>query len=233
MNEKSIIFDEYNTDETVNLYNDFTYNIGLLGAEKYILQKYAHKEDKLLDACCGAGRTAIGTYSLGFTNIVGVDICESMIAAAKINTRQLGYDISYKCCDILEMNEFEFDFISFWFNSLMVVPTQAYRSAILSRCIKNLSPNGIIVITAPVMPSDYDFEKELDQFSQKGYSFLFEYGDRIFDDVCFIHFPTEMEIDQYFTGLKLLESNLLDNVYQQTGRGRSLSYEGKFWVYRR
>ena len=83
------------------------------------------------------------------------------------------------------------------------------------------------------MPNDYDFEKELVQFTQSGYSFRFEYGDRIYDDVCFIHFPTEMEIDQYFTGLKLLESNLLDSVHQQTGRGRSLSYKGKFWVYRR
>lgn len=233
MRKKEIIIDEYNSEETVTMYSDFTENIGLLETEKLLLKRYASTGSKILDACCGAGRTTIGTYRIGFKKIIGVDICEAMIRAADRNSSQHSCKIDYRCCDVLEFEEKGFDLITFWFNSLMIIPNLQYRQSIIQHCISCLNNNGIIIITAPILPDGYDYNDEETNYSKTKYTFDFEYGDRVFDEQCYIHFPTDQEIERYFVGMTLLESDLFDNVCSQQGRGRSLSYKEKYWVYRR
>lgn len=233
MSEKDIIIDEYNSEDTVSLYSDFTENIGLLDTEKLLLQRYASTSSKILYACCGAGRTTIGAYKIGLKKIIGIDICELMIKAARCNSIRSNCKIDFKCCDILEFDEARFDLITFWFNSLMIIPNLQYRQSIIHHCISCLNEDGIIIITAPVAPDNYDYTDEEKIFAKTKYTFGFEYGDRVFDDRCYIHFPTDHEIERYFVGMKLLESDLFDNVCTQQGRGRSLSYKEKYWVYRR
>ena len=222
---KDIIIDEYNSEDTVNLYSDFAENIGLLDTERLLLQRYASTESKILDACCGAGRTTIGTYKIGLKNITGVDICDSMIRAATYNSIRSDCLIDYRCCDILEFGETGFDLITFWFNSLMIIPNHQYRQSIIYHCKNCLNIDGIIIITAPIVPDNYDYNDEEKNFAKTKYTFEFEYGDRVFDNRCYIHFPTDLEIEEYFVGMKLLESDLFDNVCSQQGRGHSLSYK--------
>ncbi len=45
--------------------------------------KYINKDDNILDLGCGAWRTTFVLNKLGYHNIVGVDIAESLIDFAK------------------------------------------------------------------------------------------------------------------------------------------------------
>ena len=69
----------YNENEMINYYTDIVHNIGLFKCEKILFEKYLNFQDKILDIGCGAGRTTIPLYNMGYKDIIGLDIAEEMI----------------------------------------------------------------------------------------------------------------------------------------------------------
>ena len=83
------------------------------------------------------------------------------------------------------------------------------------------------------MPEDYEVKYEYENYKDSSYSFGFEYGDRIYDGRYYIHFPSDDEILDTCKALSLVETDICENVCSQGGRGYSLTYREKYWVFRR
>ena len=56
--------------------------VGLWDSERLVVSRYLSKEDRILDIGCGAGRTTIALYRLGYSKVRGVDLSRGMIEHA-------------------------------------------------------------------------------------------------------------------------------------------------------
>ena len=65
---------------------------------KIIFSKYIVPSDKILDIGCGVDRTTFGLYSLGFTDIMGIDFSEEVIAACNHIKIKKEYRNLFYCC---------------------------------------------------------------------------------------------------------------------------------------
>ena len=82
----------FTTEKTVSDYAKAVREIGLWESEKIMIKKYFNLESRILDIGCGAGRTTIGLYKLGYHLIEGLDLSEAMIAQARRISKELKYD---------------------------------------------------------------------------------------------------------------------------------------------
>ena len=80
-------------------YSNDTFNIGLWESEKIFITKYFSKEGKILDLGCGAGRTTIGLFKLGYKDLIGVDLTPSMIEEAMKNSSKAGIKVQFEIGD--------------------------------------------------------------------------------------------------------------------------------------
>lgn len=230
MNPIQITIDEYNDKNTVLLYYDFLEHIGLLEIEKYLIKKYCEKHLKILDVGCSCGRTTFGLYDMGYTNIIGVDICENMILKARQSCLDKQIFIDFRIGDVKDFVEYGQDVVCFWFNGLMTVPENRVRKVLVDSIYKILNKGGYFIFTTPIIPDDYNYNIERKNIKNK---FSSEYGDRIYDNRYYIHFPSDVEILELCNKYELIETNVCDLVCPQSGRGKSLSYKEKYWVVRR
>ena len=73
--------------------------VGLWDSERMLISKYFTKEDRILDIGCGAGRTTIALYRLGYLKVLGVDLSSGMIDHATSLAKQAGYPIPFEVGD--------------------------------------------------------------------------------------------------------------------------------------
>ncbi|MDA1348882.1 MAG: class I SAM-dependent methyltransferase, partial [Chloroflexi bacterium] len=63
-------------------YVDAVDQVGLWDSERMLVSTYFAVDDQILDIGCGAGRSTIALYRLGYPNIRGVDLSEGMVKRA-------------------------------------------------------------------------------------------------------------------------------------------------------
>ena len=89
----------FTTEKTVSDYTKTVKKIGLWESEKMMIKKYFNPEDRILDIGCGAGRTTIGLYKLGYHLVEGLDLSEAMIVQARRISKELNYNITFSVGD--------------------------------------------------------------------------------------------------------------------------------------
>ena len=74
--DTEFIRESFTTEKTVSDYAKAVREIGLWESEKMMIRKYFNSEGQILDIGCGAGRTTIGLYKLGYHLVEGLDLKE-------------------------------------------------------------------------------------------------------------------------------------------------------------
>ena len=76
------IRETYNREEMQKTYTEAVDKVRLWKSEKIMFDKYIPKNSSILDLGCGAGRTTINMFKIGYKNIVGLDISDKFIEFA-------------------------------------------------------------------------------------------------------------------------------------------------------
>jgi len=84
----------FTTEKTVLNYTKAVKEIGLWKSEKIMIKKFFNLENRILNIGCGAGRTTIGLYELGYHLVEGLDLSEAMIVQAKRISKE--YELFWK-----------------------------------------------------------------------------------------------------------------------------------------
>jgi len=190
----------YNEDEMINYYTGIANNIGLFKCEKLLFKKYLNVENKILDIGCGAGRTTIPLYNMGYKDIVGLDIAEEMIKSAK----SLCSNIDFVVGDAtnLQYSSETFDKAIFSFNGLMLIPRIESRLKALKEINRVLKNEGYFIFSTPYLDNKLEskfWTSEKIKWEQGDFDRrLYEFGDLLIDDFdieeIFIHIPKISEI---------------------------------------
>ena len=111
----------FSTEITVSDYTKAVREIGLWESEKIMIEKYFNPESRILDIGCGAGRTTIGLYELGYHLVEGLDLSEAMIIQARRISKELNYNIAFSVGDAacLGYDDETFSAALFSFNGIM------------------------------------------------------------------------------------------------------------------
>lgn len=176
----------FTTEKTVSDYTKAVSEIGLWESEKMMLKKYFNPEGQVLDIGCGAGRTTIGLYKLGYHLVEGLDLSEAMIVQARRISKELNYNITFRVGDAacLDYDDETFKAALFSFNGIMQIPGRENRIKALKEIKRILKPKGYFLFTT----HDRDGSKEYESFWKEERikwalhledKSLHEFGDRI------------------------------------------------------
>lgn len=236
------IRDSYLDPNVVEEYGQDTINIGLWNSEKFIVEKYLTKSDRILDLGCGAGRTTIGLYKLGYKNIIGFDLSEMMIGKAiEISSREgcpIDFVMGNALC--LKFDDSSFDAVLFSFNGLMLIPGKNNRIKALFEIRRVLKPGGIFIFTTHADRGKGIYESfwlEQNERWNKGLQDerLIDFGDILYEDeygTHYLHIPIRDEVIQEITesGLKLIEDKLRSEICIESEAVLNKCAECRFWV---
>ncbi|MCG2762664.1 MAG: class I SAM-dependent methyltransferase [Candidatus Atribacteria bacterium] len=155
----------FTTEKTVSDYAKAVSEVGLWESEKMMIEKYFNPENRILDIGCGAGRTTIGLYKLGYHLIEGLDLSEAMIVQARRISKNLNYNISFRVGDVacLDYDDETFEVALFSFNGIMQIPRKENRIKVLKEIKRILKPEGYFLFTT----HDRDSGKEYESFWQE------------------------------------------------------------------
>ncbi|GAI63355.1 unnamed protein product, partial [marine sediment metagenome] len=164
MNTKKVDTDfirkSFSTEKTVSDYAKAVMEISLWESEKIMIEKYFNPESRILDIGCGAGRTTIGLYKLGFHLVEGLDLSEAMIVQARTISKELNYNIAFSVGNAvcLDYNDETFNAALFSFNGIMQIPGRENRIKVLKEIKRILKPKGYFLFTTHDRESDKEYE---------------------------------------------------------------------------
>lgn len=228
----------YNEDEMKNYYTNITKEIGLFKCEEILFKKYLNLEDKIIDLGCGAGRTTIPLYNMGYKNITGLDIAEGMIKSAK----SLCNNIDFVIGDVtdIQFNDETFDKAIFSFNGLMLIPKLESRLKALKEINRILKNNGYFIFSTPYMDnklhSKFWINEEVKWQKGNFDARLYEFGDILMDDLniknIFIHIPKINEIEKSLkeTGFELIDYIPRLDICMEEENIEEILDDGLFWI---
>ena len=246
MNIKKINTDfirkSFTVKKTVSDYTDAVREIGLWKSEKIMIKKYFNSESRILDVGCGAGRTTIGFYELGYHLIEGLDLSAAMIAQARRISKELNYDISFSVGDAacLDYEVETFGAALFSFNGVMQIPGRKNRIKVLKEIKRILKSKGYFLFTTHDRNSDKEYESFWKEERRKWIlhledKSLHEFGDRIIKmeerDV-FIHFPTRDEVISSLeeAGFGLIEGISRSELCEESEKVKKFSTDCVLWL---
>ena len=226
-------------------YVEAVYKVGLLDSERLLVSRYFSKNDRILDIGCGAGRTTLGLYRLGYLNVQGVDLSGGMIERAKFMAKEAGCPIPFEVGDAtdLQWGDRRLDAALFGGLGLMCIPGYDNRLQALNEVRRVLRPGGHFIFTTHDRDAVREFadfwEKEeasWDAGTQDGR--LLEFGDRIIVDSgtpTFIHIPTREKVIEMVqrSGLVLVEDSMRSELSVETKAVREFSVDCRMWVVQR
>jgi SAM-dependent methyltransferase len=135
-----INIDHYIADDALEMY--FHYN--LMYEEKYLIPKYFPPHSSVLDLACGAGRTTVRLYEMGY-KVKGVDLSDVLINAAVKRFPYIPFVLgSY--CDINE-NDNSFDTILISYNGLDYAYPEQERMKAIAECARILRKGGHLIFS--------------------------------------------------------------------------------------
>lgn len=219
--------------------------IGLWKSEEIIFKKYLKPQDRILDVGCGAGRTTLALYSMGYKQIIGLDFCEQMIQEAISIQEQRNYSIQFIHGDATDLpfDSEVMDAVLFTFNGLMQIPGLENRKKAFYHINRVLKPGGIFIFTTHDMENDKEhayYWKQEKELWAKGRQKpkLLEFGDLIYDFYgreMFVHVPPRQEIldclQEY--GFELIEDIYRPEICEESHSVKEFSDECRFWVSRK
>jgi len=232
----------FSTEKTVSDYAKAVTEIGLWESEKIMIEKYFNLESRILDIGCGAGRTTIGLYELGYHLVEGLDLSEAMIVQARRISKELNYNIAFSVGDAvcLEYNDETFKAALFSFNGIMQIPGREDRIKVLKEIKRILKPKGYFLFTT----HDRDSGKEYELFwkeEKKKWALhledksLHEFGDRVIkkeERDIFIHLPTREEVISSLeeAGFILIEGVLRSELCEESEEVKKFSTDCMLWL---
>ena len=232
----------FTTEKTVSDYVKAVTEIGLWESEKMMIEKYFNPESRILDIGCGAGRTTIGLYKLGYHLVEGLDLSEAMIVQARRISKELNYDITFSVGDAacLDYDDETFSAALFSFNGIMQIPGRKNRIKVLKEIRRILKPKGYFLFTT----HDRDSSKEYESFwkeEKRRWAFhledksLHEFGDRVIkmeERDIFIHLPNRDEVIQSLeeAGFILIEGVLRSELCEESGEAKKFSTDCVLWL---
>ena len=226
-------------------YVDAVSKVGLWDSERLLVSKHFSTEDRILDIGCGAGRTTIGLYGLGYVKVTGVDLSEGMIERAVSLAEQTGYPIPFDVGDAISLRYGDASFGGALFSAqgLMCIPGADNRLQALREVRRVLWPGGHFIFTThdrPAIPEFATFwEEERVRWGEGTQdSRLLEFGDRIVMDsgtLTFLHIPTRDDVVQMIreSGLALIEDAMRSEVCLDTEAARDFNSDCRMWVVQR
>lgn len=145
VNLAKTVIDEYNQKAIVERYSELD---GFKPAEEYLCKKYFIEKGRVLVVGCGAGRESIALAKNGF-EVIGVDIAENMINAAKEKGKELGLPVSFLQVDAqyICFKESAFNYIVMFGSLLSYIPRRKNRIRALAESGQALAPNGILIVS--------------------------------------------------------------------------------------
>lgn len=79
---------EFNDNLVVNHYDALFQKFQITPSEQYIINKFVHKNSKILEIGCGTGRICINLAKDLYKNIIAIDIAKNMIKRTRKNMRE-------------------------------------------------------------------------------------------------------------------------------------------------
>ena len=161
------------------------------------------KNSKILDFGCGYGRNTDALYSLGYTNIQGIDSSKKMIDRGNSNFPHL--PLSHNSKNTLPFKDGYFQSIIMC-AVLTCIPNESSRNFMISELHRVLAPQGIIHI--------------VEFCSETSKTFLSDIGVKM-------HYPSPDDFLESVAAFKTLDFKI-KNTKTMSGRGaNSLSFFGK------
>lgn len=232
----------FTTEKTVSDYTKAVSEIGLWESEKMMIKKYFNPEGQVLDIGCGAGRTTIGLYKLGYHLVEGLDLSEAMIVQARRISKELNYNITFRVGDAacLYYDDETFKAALFSFNGIMQIPGRENRIKALKEIKRILKPKGYFLFTT----HDRDGSKEYESFwkeERRKWALhledksLHEFGDRIIkmeERDIFLHFSTREEVISSLeeVGFILIEGVLRSELCEESEEVKKFSTDCILWL---
>ena len=232
----------FSTEKTVSDYTKAVKEIGLWESEKMMIEKYFNPKSRILDIGCGAGRTTIGLYKLGYHLVEGLDLSEAMIVQARRISKELNYDIIFSVGDAacLDYNDETFGAALFSFNGVMQIPGRENRIKVLKEIERILKSKGYFLFTTHDRDSGKEYESFWKEEKRKWAlhledKSLREFGDRIIkmeERDIFLHLPTREEVISSLeeVGFVLTEGILRSELCEESEEVKKFSTDCVFWL---
>ena len=219
--------------------------VRLWDSERLLVSKYFAKENRILDIGCGAGRTTIALYRLGYLKVQGVDLSNGMIERATSIAEQTGYPIPFEVGDTisLQYGDESFDGALFSAQGFMCIPGGNNRLQALREVRRVLRPSGHFIFTTHERYAALEFasfwEEERARWEEGSQDKrLLELGDRIVTDSgtwTFLHIPARDEVAQMVqeSDLVVVQDSMRSELCIDTEAARGFSSDCRMWVVQR
>lgn len=243
--EKHEVKEYFRHSGVVDEYSDAVQNVGLWNSEKMIIENvFPYTNANLIEIGCGAGRIAIHMRKLGYSDILGLDISDTMIAAARKNAKKFHVDIPFEVGDAtnLRFEDDSFDGAIFGFNGLMQIPRRGNRFLAIKEILRILTPGSPFFFTTHDRDTPHRrwyWQKEKKRWAQGSQQKeLIEFGDRCYETpqgMLFIHIPTRQSIIEDFTkaGFEHIFDAYRSEIADESIPTQEFSDECRFWVFRK
>lgn len=241
--DSSFVAQSYEVSGTVNEYREAAEEVGLWDSERIMMEKYVAKECSILDIGCGAGRTSLGLYKLGYSEIEAFDLAAGMVEAASEIAAKERIPINFFQADLLSLEKkpATYDCALFSYNGLMQIPGPDKRLAAVKRVAQLLKPGGHFIFTT----HDREIEIQLEPVywklqknaweNGKNEPGLFEFGDlyaQFKHSRSYLHIPTRNEVIELLNkgGFSLVEDRFRPEIADEPLAVKRWTQECRFWV---
>jgi len=239
--DKDFIKESFTAEKTVSDYTRAVEEIGLWESEKMMIKKYFNPESRILDIGCGAGRTTIGLYRLGYHLVEGLDLSEAMIVQAIRISKKLNYNITFRVGDAtcLDYDDETFYAALFSFNGIMQIPGRENRIKALKEIKRILKSKGYFLFTT----HDRDDKEYISLWKEEKKKWvlhlqdkcLHEFGDKVIkmeEREIFLHFPTREEVILCLkkAGFILIEEILRSELCEESEEAKKFSTDCVLWL---
>lgn len=241
------IRETYNRDEMQKTYTEAVDKVGLWKSEKIMFDKYIPKNSQILDLGCGAGRTTINMFKIGYKNIVGLDISDKFIEFAINYCISNKLEIPFVCGDAtnLSYEDNQFDAVIFSYNGLMCIPGKSNRDKVLKEVYRVLKTNGVFIFTAHNRDDSgkyqYVWDEEKKKWEMGAQDKRLEmFGDRLTvntnsGEEVFVHFSNVQEMKDFISqeSFEIVEHIKREDICQENEVVKEFSGSTWFWVLRK